>query len=87
MWGEASGAKVLSRKGLNCLHGCVLSPVWLFGDPREEPTRLLCPWDFQGKNTRVGGHFLLTGIFSTEGSNPHLLCWQADSLPLGDLGD
>ena len=26
-----------------------------------------------GKNTRVGCHFLLQGIFPTQGSNPHLL--------------
>ena len=26
--------------------------------------------------------FLLQGIFSTQGSNPHLLHWQEDSLPL-----
>ena len=24
-----------------------------------QPTRLLCPWDSPGKNTGVGGHFLL----------------------------
>ena len=24
-----------------------------------QPTRLLCPWDFPGQNTGVGGHFLL----------------------------
>ena len=24
-----------------------------------EPTRLLCPWDFPGKNTGVDCHFLL----------------------------
>ena len=44
--------------------------------------RLLCPWDFPGKNPGVGCHFLLQGIFLTQGSNPHLLCllhWQADS--------
>jgi len=42
-----------------------------------EPTRLLCPWDSPGKNTGVGCHFLLQGIFSTQGSNPGLLhCWQ-----------
>ena len=34
-----------------------------------EPTRLLCPRDFQGKNTGVDHHFLLQGIFLTEGSN------------------
>ena len=26
-----------------------------------EPARLLCPWDFPGKNTGVGCHFLLQG--------------------------
>ncbi|KAB0361993.1 hypothetical protein FD754_006149 [Muntiacus muntjak] len=31
--------------------------------------RLLCPWDFPGKNTGVGGHFLLQGIFLTQGSS------------------
>ena len=35
--------------------------------------RLLCPWDFPGKNTRVGCHFLLQGIFPTQGLNPRLL--------------
>ena len=25
----------------------------------SQPTRLLCPWDFPGKNTGVGCHFLL----------------------------
>ena len=32
-------------------------------------TKLLCPWDFQGKSTAVGCHFLLRGIFPTQGSN------------------
>ena len=35
--------------------------------------RLLCPWDFPGKDTGVGCHFLLQGIFLTPGSNPSLL--------------
>ena len=26
---------------------------------RRQPTRLLCPWDYPGKNTGVGCHFLL----------------------------
>ena len=30
-----------------------------------QPARLLCPWDFSGKNTGVGSHFLLQGIFLT----------------------
>ena len=39
--------------------------------PHElQPSSLLCPWDFPGENTRVGCHFLLQGIFLTQGSNP-----------------
>ena len=34
---------------------------------------LSCPWDFPGENTGVGCHFLLQGIFPTQGLNPHLL--------------
>ena len=33
------------------------------------PTRLLHPWDSPGKNTGVGCHSLLQGIFPTQGSN------------------
>ena len=47
---------------------------------------LLCPWDFPGKNTGVGCHFLLEGIFPTQGSNSCPLYWQADCLPLSHLG-
>ena len=28
-----------------------------------------CPWDFSGKGTRVGCHFLRQGIFPTQGPN------------------
>ena len=47
--------------------------------PGLSPTRLLCPWDFPGKSTESGCHFLLQGIFPTQGSNPcllRLLHWQ-----------
>ena len=44
------------------------------------PTRLLCLWDSPGKNTGVGCHFLLQGIFPTKGLNPGLLCCR-QSLP------
>ena len=36
-------------------------------------TRLLCPWNCPGKNTGVGSHSLLHGIFPARGSNPGLL--------------
>ena len=57
------------------LSGCVLSrfccvqlceTLW--------PTRLLCSSDSPGKNTGVGCHALLQGIFLTQGSNPNLSC-------------
>ena len=41
-----------------------------------QPARLLCPWiDSPGKNTGVGCHALLQGIFPTQGSNVRLLCF------------
>ena len=54
-----------------------------------QSTRLLCPWDFPGRNTGVGCHFLLQGIFLTQGSNLRLLRllhWQVGSLPLHHPG-
>ena len=33
------------------------------------PTRLLCPWSFPSKDTGMGCHFLLQGIFPTQGLN------------------
>ena len=53
---------------------------------RRQLTRLLCPWDSPGKNTGVGCHFLLQGIFPTQGMNSCLPHWQGDSLPLNHLG-
>ena len=50
--------------------------------------RLLCPWNFPGNNTGVGGHFLLQGNVPIRGCNPCLLCllhWQVESLPLSHL--
>ena len=47
---------------------------------------LLCPWDFPGKNTGVGCYFFLQGIVLIQGSSPHFLHWQADSLPLSHQG-
>ena len=36
------------------------------------PARLPCPWDSPGKNTGVGCHALLQGIFPAQGLNPGL---------------
>ena len=37
---------------------------------------LLCPWYSPGKNTGVGCHFLLQGIFLTQGLNPSILHYR-----------
>ena len=53
------------------------------------PTRLLHPGESPGKNTGVGCHALLQGIFLTQGWNPRLLSllhWQAVHLPLAPPG-
>ena len=34
----------------------------------------LCPWDFSGKNTGVGCHSFLQGLFPTQSLNPSVLC-------------
>ena len=71
-----------------CMQACsvVSDSLW---HHRLLPARLLCPWTSPGKNTGVGCHFLLQGVFLTLGSNPDLLPllhWQVGSLPLSHLG-
>ena len=38
-----------------------------------QPTKLLCPWDSPGKNTRVGCHSLLPGDLPNPGIEPNSL--------------
>ena len=45
----------------------------LCATPWTVARRLLCLWDSPGKNTGVGCHALLQGLFPTHGWNPHLL--------------
>ena len=40
------------------------------------PASLPCQWNFPGKNTGVGCHSLLQGIFLTQGPNPGLLHYR-----------
>ena len=56
-----------------CARAQSLSRVQLFVTHGLAPARLLCPWSFPGKNTGVGCHFFLQGIFWTWGLNPRLL--------------
>ena len=74
-----SSLKVLFVTLMTSSSGCcslVTKSCLLFCDPHGlQPTRLLCPWDFSGKNTGVGCHFLPQGIFLTQGLNSLLLPW------------
>ena len=61
-------------------HSTVSNSLWPHG---LWSTKLLCTWNSPGKNTGVGCHAPLHGIFPTQGSNSHLLCllhWQAGLL-------
>ena len=51
----------------------LLSCVWLFSMSWTIPARFLSPWSSPGKNTGVRCHFLLQGIFLTQGCNLGLL--------------
>ena len=69
------------------MHAYALNYIWLFAMPwtvaHQAPLSMESPKE--GKNC----HFLLQGIFWTQGSNPHLLHLlhgQADSLLLKHLG-
>ena len=64
------------------MHACISSVVPNSVQPYGlSPARLLCPWNSPGKNTGVGCHSFLQGLFLTQGSNLYLLHWQADFLP------
>ena len=64
---------------------CMLSRSNSSRPHRLSSTRPLCPYDFLGKNTGVGFHFLCQRIVSTQGLNLQFSCVscieQADSWP------
>ena len=61
LWMPLSAEKLFS---FSC--SVVFDSLWPHG---LQPARFLCPWDFPAKNTGVGFHFLLRGIFLTQESN------------------
>ena len=73
-----------------CVHACVCVCVCVRAQScliLDDPMDCGLPGSsvlgiFPGKNTAMDCHFLLQGIFPTQGSNPsllRLLPWQADS--------
>ena len=94
-WAGLRAPAVVAWVALFCAAGCVLcvqscfSHVQVFATLRTVACGFLCPYDSPGKNTGVGYHVLLQGIFPTQGSNLHLLCLQhlqAGSIPLARPG-
>ena len=85
-WREAlsNTQKEMGWRGQESGRGCTLmlglKVKWKVFAPQSsllqphglEPARLLCPWNPPVKNTGVGCHFHLQGIFLTQGSNPSL---------------
>ena len=59
--------------GLVCYMLSHFSRVWLCATLWTVACELLCPWYSPGKNTGVGCHSLLHGIFPTQGLNQCLL--------------
>ena len=82
-----SSQQLHSIKPIACVHAkqLQLCPILCKKQRSLEPTRLLCPWDSPGKNTGMGCHAPLQGIFLTQGLNLLLLWllhWRVGSLPL-----
>ena len=84
---EVGGQKSFQKLN-NALQACSVASgmsnsLW---PPGLWPTRLLCPWDSPGKNTGVGCHALLQGIFSAQGANLHVLHCRWILYPMSYLG-
>ena len=70
---KAEGLRVFSSFGVLtastqtlsslCMHAELLQLCLTLQPYELQPARLLCPWDSPGKNTGVGCHALLQGIF------------------------
>ena len=55
-------------------HSIMANSLWPHGLTAYQA--LVCPWDSPGKNTAVGSHVLLQGIFLNQGSSPRLLHYR-----------
>ena len=73
---------------ITSVRACVLSRSVVSNSLRPHGlyVALQGPLSMEFPRQEVGCHFLLQRSFSTQGSNPHLLHWQAVSLPLHHLG-
>ena len=74
------------REGPVSARACLFSHAQPCVTPWTASPSDSCPRDFPGKNTGMGCHFLLQGIFWTQGLNLSVLHWEVDSLPLSHQG-
>ena len=65
---------------------CVFSCIRRFVTPWTVAHQAPLSMGLPSKNTGVHCHFLIQGVFLTQGSNPCLLYRQADSLQLRQMG-
>ena len=77
---------IFTRKKENKKKVKLLSRIRLFATPQTVARQAPPSWDFPVKNTGVGCHFLLQGIFLTQGSNPGLLHCRQTLYPLSHQG-
>ena len=75
LWAPWTINKTKPKSNLNLL---LLFSRSVMADSFETPWtvahQFLCPWDFPGKNTGVGYHFLLQGGFSWPRDQTHISC-------------
>ena len=76
----------VSASELTALCCSVVQSLSTLCDPRTVAHQGLLSMGFSRQEHWSGLHTLFQGIFPTQGLNPHLLHWQAVSLPLSHLG-
>ena len=70
-WVKSGGQRKKRCRCYHCVCVHMLSYFQLFCNPMDcSRPGSSCPWDFPGKNTGVGCHFLLQGIFLIQGTEP-----------------
>ena len=62
---------------------CMFSGSYVSNSCSPVAPKILSLWNFSGKNTEMGCHFLLQGIFLTQELNPCLLHCRQILYPLG----
>ena len=81
------GVRDARIKGLlRCRCRLVAQRVWPFRTPMGCSPQAPLSMEFPSKDTGVGSHFLLWGIFPTQGLNSRLLHWQTRPSPLSHRG-